>query len=176
MSNVVTTPFPIEPTSNGMFAVNLDGNIVNVQTRPEAELLASLSVEHSKMFTDIAGKPNEDRVRKIVQICKAYNYSSAAQRQLDSWLTEATVSRESFQRLISSTMNSNRLTISDKDHFKTDEARDVMRRVANDRDVAPGALCDVLNVPARSSYAQLVQRLMKWIASDSANFPSSDED
>ncbi len=86
MSNVITTPFPIKQTNDGRFAVHIDDNIVIVQTRQEADLLASISVEHSKTFTDVPGKPDAARVRKILQVCEDYRYNSHVPRQLEQWL------------------------------------------------------------------------------------------
>ena len=54
--------------------------------RREAELLSSLPVEHSKTYKALPGKPNRDRVAKMLALAKQYDlYKMMAVRQLDRW-------------------------------------------------------------------------------------------
>lgn len=87
MSNVITAPFSFEPTKDKRWTVNLDGTAVVVQSLSEAELLAYMPVEHSKLHSDVLGKPDVSRVRKIVVTAARYSYTSPALRQLEIWLS-----------------------------------------------------------------------------------------
>jgi hypothetical protein len=62
--------------------------VVVVQKLSEAELLAYLPVEHYKIESDSLMKPDVSRVRKIVALCKQYQYSSSAARRLETWLAD----------------------------------------------------------------------------------------
>lgn len=86
MSNVVTGPFPFERTADGRFAVHLDSNVVVVQSKKEAELLASFAVEYAKIFSDAPRRPDPERVRSILKVCEDYHHRSHAERHLRRWL------------------------------------------------------------------------------------------
>lgn len=94
MSNVVTGPFPFERIADGRFAVHLDGNVVTVQTKQEAELLASLSVELAKIFAGALRMPDPEHVRSILKVCGDYRYRSHGERHLRRWLAEQDAERE----------------------------------------------------------------------------------
>jgi hypothetical protein len=86
MSNVIGAPFFIERTTDGRWAVHMDGSVEVVQTHGEAKLLSRLPIEHSKTFTDGAEKPDKELVHQILDICKNYHITSVGIRRLESWL------------------------------------------------------------------------------------------
>jgi hypothetical protein len=84
----MSSPLPFQKTTDGRWAVHCDQTPVVVQTRGEAELLASVSVEHAKLYDDTPGEPDRKRVEQIVALAKQYAYTSVALRALERWLGE----------------------------------------------------------------------------------------
>ena len=80
--------FPVEQTADGRWTVLLDNYPVTVQTRDEADLLASLPMQYTKLFTDVKGGPDAELCRRMIEVGKRYSYSSFAFRRLESWLSE----------------------------------------------------------------------------------------
>ena len=88
MANPITTAFAFQKSPDGRRAVHCDGAVIQVQTEPEAKLLANLPVEHAKLST--GSGPDRAHVQKILAVCKDYDlYKMFAVRQLDHWLRKS---------------------------------------------------------------------------------------
>jgi len=75
----------ITKRNDGRYDVKLGNTTVTVQTRREAETLASLPEVYTAFQS---GKRNEDRIRAVLTVCDAYGYTSHAKRHLGSWLSK----------------------------------------------------------------------------------------
>jgi len=78
--------FPIEENSDGSFSVNMDNNIVRVETEKDAKWLSMLPVEFNNIFTNTPKNANVENIKKIITVCGEYNINFPAVRKLKIWL------------------------------------------------------------------------------------------
>ena len=78
--------FPIGKNSDGSFSVNMDNNIVRVETEKDAKWLSMLPVELNNIFTNTPESPNIENIKEIITVCGEYNINSFAVRKLKNWL------------------------------------------------------------------------------------------
>ena len=86
MSNIITEQFPFEQTADNKWLVHLERRDVTVETQEDAKLIAALSVELGRFYSDSLTVPDIEKSRKIVAVCKQHNLyrTVAAVRQLES--------------------------------------------------------------------------------------------
>jgi hypothetical protein len=70
-----------------VWKVYLEGSVVIVQTRTEAQLLGAICVENSKLNAGTSDPPDSILVQKILKVCEDYGYTSIGERRLRRWLT-----------------------------------------------------------------------------------------
>ena len=76
-------PFPIKKIEEDNWEIDMDGNQVNVSTKEEAELLASIPVE---LFKTYSSSPDIDQIKEISKVCNTYGITSPAIRRLKALL------------------------------------------------------------------------------------------
>jgi hypothetical protein len=88
--DVIHSRLAFEQTIEGRWLVYLGNRHVFVQTRNDAELIASLPVELAKFSSGRIGKSDIARARKIVKLCESYNLHTkvSAVRMLDAFIQE----------------------------------------------------------------------------------------
>jgi hypothetical protein len=72
MSNVFPSPFPFEQASKGKWVVHLEHGDVTVRTREDAELIALLPVELSKLDPGNPKRPDIADIALAQKVVKAY--------------------------------------------------------------------------------------------------------
>jgi len=88
MANEIPKPFEVQKIDNDTWEIDMDGNRVSVSTQKEAELIASMPIEIHKGYDNTPGKPDMERVNRIVEICNSYGFTSMAIRRLQKWLRD----------------------------------------------------------------------------------------
>jgi hypothetical protein len=61
---------------------------VTVETQEEAKLLAALSTEYERLFSDTPERPDAALCRRIIEVSRRYRYTSFAFRRLEAWLSQ----------------------------------------------------------------------------------------
>lgn len=86
MTEQRSEPFPIKKIEEDNWEIDMEGSKVNVSTKEEAELLASIPVELFKTYSSTEGSPDIDRIKEISKVCNTYGITSSAIRKLKALL------------------------------------------------------------------------------------------
>ena len=78
-------PFEIKPLDEDKWSVNMEGNWHDVQTKEEAEILSQFPIEFWKNHDDNPGEPDENLVKKIIDICEKYRIAYQVVEQFRHW-------------------------------------------------------------------------------------------